>query len=89
MEEGSVKVQKNFIKNVNLNIVPDKSGKYEYWIKQMMFTLMKRTYIFWYMYYFFYKFIDPIIYQLSTIHHKNIYQRIRAFNSSKIKGLFR
>lgn len=88
LEGGSVKVQKTFIKNVNLNIVPDKSGKYEYRIKQMMFTLMKRTYIFWYMYYFFYKFIDPVVYQIYRKDtEKSFFFRLKNLNFSKIKAL--
>jgi hypothetical protein len=74
----------------NLHTVMDRSMLKRYRKRQAYFKLIRFSRLFWFIYYFGFRYLRPVFWELRNPDtDKNFWQRLAGLNREKIKGLFR
>lgn len=74
----------------NLHTVLDRSSLKRYKIRQVYFKLIRFSRLFWFIYYFGFRYLRPVLWELRNPDtDKNFWQRLSGLNREKIRGLFR
>jgi hypothetical protein len=73
-----------------LHTIRDRSILRRYRIRQQCFTLMRFSRLFWFVYYFGFKYLRPVVWEMKRVDtDKNLLKRLSGLNLEKIRGLFR